>query len=415
MAEKNRSDVVVDFLKELGFRPSKSAEEFQKQLRGKLGETRAKEAFEWIVRRGKGGLKDAEFYPYKNGSFDVSMALSSLYDSPFVRQICESLAANQEAFGKRILEVGCDNGVIACFIARLCPESEVVAIDLYDESIAVARQLAQNLGIKNVEFKVCDVMQGMDETFDTVVSSRMLHEVAPVEFTYGDFRLLLKEQGEIYAKARGAYAGKLAGLLNDGGSLVSCERIGSFGDVLGWLWALNGAGLAPVGARREMVPMLNALVTTVIAKKADSQDNEVVYRNLCDMLMRTKGFIESGAANEFAALKVQEIGSSLIEGYNIYKNEQLTHRLSIWNLNPKSIFNLGAPAAADDPDNHVYSIFSLPQNDHTMNIRSKSVFEEDVKHMHDYVAAALKNGGTVKRISYADGKEVVGETVESIG
>ena len=31
-------DVVVDFLKVLGFRPARSAEEFQKLLRGKLGE-----------------------------------------------------------------------------------------------------------------------------------------------------------------------------------------------------------------------------------------------------------------------------------------------------------------------------------------------------------------------------------------
>lgn len=414
MSEKIRGDVVVDFLKELGFRPSKSAEEFQKQLRAKLGEARAKETFEWIVRRGQGELKDAEFYPYKNGSFDVSMALSGLYDSPFVRQICESLAANQAVFGKRILEVGCDNGVIACFIARLCLDSQVVGIDLYEESIAVARQLAQNLGIQNVEFKVCDVTKGMDESFDTVVSNRMLHEVAPVDFSSGDFRLLLKEQGAIYEKARASYADVLAGLLKDGGSLISCERIGSFGDVLGWLWALNGAGLAPVGAKREAVALLKALVTTVVAKKSDAQDSEVVYRSLCNMLMRTKGFVESGAANEFAALKVQEIGGSLIEGYNIYKNDRLTHRLSIWNLNPNSLFDLGAPAAADDPDNHVYSIFSLPQNDHTMNIRSKSAFEGDVKHMHDYVAAALKNGGVVKRISYVDGKEVIGDTVEKM-
>lgn len=414
MAEKNRDDVVVGFLKELGFRPSKSAEEFQKQLRAKLGETRAKEAFEWIVRRGRGELKDAEFYRYKNGAYDLSMALSSLYDSPFVRQICESLVVNAEIFGKRILEVGCDNGVIACFIARLCPDSEVVAVDLYEESIAVSRQLAQSLGIQNVDFRVCDVTQGLDEAFDTVVSSRMLHEVASIAFDYGDFRLLLKEQAGIYADARGAYAGVLAGLVKDGGSVISCERIGSFGDVLGWLWALNGAGLAPVGAKREAVPMLNALVTTVVAKKSEAQDGEVVYRGLCDMLMRTKGFVESGAANEFAALKVQEIGGSLIEGYNIYKNDRLTHRLSIWDLNPKSLFDLGAPVAADDPDNHVYSIFSLPQDDHTMNIRSKSAFEGDVKHMHDYVAAALKNGGVVKRISYVDGKEVVGEAVESV-
>ena len=32
-------------------------------------------------------------------------------------------------FGKHILDIGCDNSIVSCFIARVLPEAEVTAID----------------------------------------------------------------------------------------------------------------------------------------------------------------------------------------------------------------------------------------------------------------------------------------------
>src|SRR5215213_217081 len=59
--------------------------------------------------------------------------------------------------GQRVVEIGCGSGNIACWVAQqIAPNGSVMAIDISPEQIEVARQQAQRLNLRNIEFQVAD-------------------------------------------------------------------------------------------------------------------------------------------------------------------------------------------------------------------------------------------------------------------
>lgn len=52
----------------------------------------------------------------------------------------------------RILDVGCGSGSMTRALARALPEAEVVGVDLRDEYLTPARELAAEAGLENIEF-----------------------------------------------------------------------------------------------------------------------------------------------------------------------------------------------------------------------------------------------------------------------
>src|SRR5690348_2585239 len=54
---------------------------------------------------------------------------------------------------RRVLEAGCGTGNMVIDIATLLPDTEIVAVDLTDQSLALARERAAKHGLKNVSFR----------------------------------------------------------------------------------------------------------------------------------------------------------------------------------------------------------------------------------------------------------------------
>jgi SAM-dependent methyltransferase len=54
----------------------------------------------------------------------------------------------------RIIDLGCDNGLMTCFYAKTFPNADVVGIDRSARGIACARELAAKLNVPNVRFDV---------------------------------------------------------------------------------------------------------------------------------------------------------------------------------------------------------------------------------------------------------------------
>src|SRR6185369_15735238 len=60
---------------------------------------------------------------------------------------------------RRLLEAGCGTGNITADIAAHLPEVEVMAIDLTDESLGLAKKRAAARGLKNVAFQKSNLLQ----------------------------------------------------------------------------------------------------------------------------------------------------------------------------------------------------------------------------------------------------------------
>ena len=74
--------------------------------------------------------------------------------------------------GARILDIGTGSGAIAISLARLIAESEVVAVDISPEALAIARSNAEQLGAK-VTFVEADALADLSHLgeFDIIVSN----------------------------------------------------------------------------------------------------------------------------------------------------------------------------------------------------------------------------------------------------
>lgn len=89
-----------------------------------------------------------------------------------------SLARIDRLFGKgaaiKLIDVGTGSGAIAVTMKLECPSLQVVASDLYEVSLAVAKQNAANLGAETIEFVQGDLLQpfiSQGKIFDVVLSN----------------------------------------------------------------------------------------------------------------------------------------------------------------------------------------------------------------------------------------------------
>jgi SAM-dependent methyltransferase len=97
----------------------------------------------------------------------------------------------------RILVAGCGTGREALNTAALFPDADVLAVDLSLTSLAYARGRVQMHGITNVDFRHGDILKlgALDEKFDYITSSGVLHHLADPEAGWQTLRGLLKPQG----------------------------------------------------------------------------------------------------------------------------------------------------------------------------------------------------------------------------
>lgn len=222
------------------------------------------------------------FYELQNENLDLSLAYTGCYIADYLRSFFKWVEANRDMFGKEILDIGCHNGVTTCYLAQQFPESVVIGVDRVANSIEVSKQLAERLGLKNVEFLQIDVNDWSDKQFDTVVSSRVLQENY-VMFFHGleksDPLNDLTEYCEVRLKK---YAGTLSRLVRDGGILATSEVMSDNPLLSGWMQALNAESLAPIEERFTKFEGMELdeprSVRMMFYKKGESFDREKVYQ-----------------------------------------------------------------------------------------------------------------------------------------
>lgn len=236
---KKIMDVGLQYMISLGIRPAKTLSQLEDQLIRASDTTTARELMLEINNRSDHNGNNDSFYRLKNQSLEISLALTGAFDGDILRKACNWISAHKDFFGQSILEVGCDCGVISCFLAKTLPEVQITAIDRCEEAIQNAKKLAQRLSVSNVSF-VSSNLTDLIGSYDTVFSMRTVHENFQAD---EDVLNGLSEQASIFCNSLADYAHQLHSKINEHGLLISIERIGRNALLLGWMKALYKEGL----------------------------------------------------------------------------------------------------------------------------------------------------------------------------
>ncbi len=193
--------------------------------------------------------RQEELVDYLNQSLQMSLLAASFYDRVFFRRAMEALLRYEQFFAGDILDMGCGNGILTCFLARIHPDASVTGLDLSQAAVSAARELAGRLQADNVRF-ACSQAPGQkkyekNDYHDTVFSCRTVHENVkwrPLIEEKKEAPLSIEEQAKRYE----GYVKELSALVKPRGYLVSIERCEEDDVCAGLVRALAGAGLCQV-------------------------------------------------------------------------------------------------------------------------------------------------------------------------
>jgi release factor glutamine methyltransferase len=91
---------------------------------------------------------------------------------PETEQLVEIVESKIENRKSRILDVGTGSGVIALSLAAKFSEAEILAVDISDDALALARENAASLNLSNrVRFVKSNLLENVEGTFDLIVAN----------------------------------------------------------------------------------------------------------------------------------------------------------------------------------------------------------------------------------------------------
>jgi len=127
----------------------------------------------------KASYRAEEVFLIKNSSLDLALDVATGFSGDlYARQMQIVIERLGHLAPNRILDVGCDEGFLTCFLAELWPEAEVLGWDSLEEGLKCARELAhERLGLgERVTFQQVNLLDaiGRDERYDLVLASRAL-------------------------------------------------------------------------------------------------------------------------------------------------------------------------------------------------------------------------------------------------
>lgn len=98
----------------------------------------------------------------------------ALVPRPETEELVELLISNfkSQIANCRVIDVGTGSGIIALSLAAKFPDAKVIAVDISDDALALAKENAARLGLgERVEFRKGDLLDGLNERFDLIVAN----------------------------------------------------------------------------------------------------------------------------------------------------------------------------------------------------------------------------------------------------
>jgi release factor glutamine methyltransferase len=96
----------------------------------------------------------------------------ALVPRPETEQFVELVESRIENRESRIVDVGTGSGVIALSLAKKFPKAQILAVDVSEDALALARENATRLDLGGrVQLKKSDLLENLDERFDLIVAN----------------------------------------------------------------------------------------------------------------------------------------------------------------------------------------------------------------------------------------------------
>ena len=187
--------------------------------------------------------RQEEIVDYLNQSLQMSLLAASFYDHVFFKRVLEYLVKYDSFCAGELVDIGCGNGILTCFFALRHPEAAVTGIELSQNAVLAASELAVRLQVDNVQFYSADRLR--QKSCDTLFSCRTVHENVI-------WRALCEEPEpaslsvEEHTRRHSAYATELAAYIKPKGYFISVERYEEGNAYAGLLRAFERAGLCQI-------------------------------------------------------------------------------------------------------------------------------------------------------------------------
>ena len=146
--------LVQSYLTRMGIGNSRKWEDFWHRLQKTHGNVAL--ALVEAMRLTEQG-ESVNVYSIKNSTLAFSLDVASQYMGSLYRSYLTWFVNQRLPTPSRLLDIGCENGVLTCFYATLFPEAEVIGIDKCTNAIKCARELAAQLKLTNVAFEELDI------------------------------------------------------------------------------------------------------------------------------------------------------------------------------------------------------------------------------------------------------------------
>ncbi len=172
------------------------------QFERALGENELATLRELVQRRGQG-----EPLQHLLGTVEFCGHLflcdkRALVPRPETEELVGFLTSNDEHRTSNIVDVGTGSGVIALSLASKFPEAQIVAVDVSEEALSLARENADRLGLsERVQFLQSDLLEAVDGKFDLIVAN--LPYIAAQDRDTLSREVLYDPEVALFAGARG--------------------------------------------------------------------------------------------------------------------------------------------------------------------------------------------------------------------
>ena len=243
----NDRDFVLNYLHQLGIKPSKNIRQFWNFLdnrheKGILDQLdlAMKDRYE-----GRGTVESV--YNLKNQNLLLSLDVAH-FSADLYRRYFDWFMNRKAQTPKRILHIGCDNAIVTCFLGKLYPDSEIIGIDIHENAVQCAKELIRQLRLPNVTILNLDLRDLQNHfpshSFDLIASLRSFpqvlkdNQVLPRHWSTNELlemEITVEENHRVH---------RLKDLLRDTTSeLITCEAFPSMGSLALWAKTLENVGL----------------------------------------------------------------------------------------------------------------------------------------------------------------------------